>query len=172
MTINHLKMYQGCLIVVDMVNESIKEGDKNKSKVIPRQIELIRDFEDQGKLVVYVRTTRSSQDTKDTLLVDELKDFENSPNAISVEKNSTSFMESPAFRELMDSWKSMVEFDIVGCNTDRCIATGAIGLANYLDERNRDHIIRVHEDAITTSDSLDTSKPLMKQQGIQFVKKR
>ena len=196
MTINHLEMYQGCLIVVDMVNGFVREGvlhDKNIAKVIPRQIELIKEFEDQGKLVVYIKdthteesveferfgnTTHCLQGTKEAELVDELKEYETSPNAISVEKNSTSFMESPAFRELMDNWKTMREFDIVGCCTDICVVNGAIGLANYLDEHNRKHIIRVHEDAIATygeedrKEYVDAAKLLMEQQGIKLVKKK
>ena len=51
-------------------------------------------------------------------------------------------------------------------------------LANYLDERNRKHTIRVHEDAIATYDEenrqeyVEAAKLLMKQQGIELVKKR
>ena len=42
----NLKMYEGCLIVVDMVNGFVREGvlhDPNISKIIPRQIELIKE---------------------------------------------------------------------------------------------------------------------------------
>ena len=196
MAINHLEMYQGCLIVVDMVNGFVKEGvlhDEKISKVIPRQIELIKEFQNQGKLVVFVKdthtkdsveferfgnTTHCLQGTKESELVDELKEYEDSLNAVSVEKNSTSFMESPEFRELMDHWKSLVDFDIVGCCTDICVVNGAIGLANYLDENNRKHHIRVHEDAIATygeenrKEYVDAAKLLMKQQGIELVKKK
>ena len=87
-------------------------------------------------------------------------------------------MEAPAFRELMYNWQSLQEFDIVGCCTDICVVNGSIGLANYLDERNRKHIIRVHEDAIATYGENDrqeyvkASRLLMEQQGIQLVKKK
>ena len=196
MKIDHLKMYQGCLIVVDMVNGFVREGvlhDENISKVIPRQIELIKEFEANGKLIVFIKDTHTKdsveferfgntehclQYTNESELVDELREFEDSPNAISIEKNSTSFMEAPAFRELMENWESMREFDIVGCCTDICVVNGSIGLANYLDERNRKHIIRVHEDAIATYGEKDrqeyvkAAKLLMEQQGIQLVKKK
>ena len=195
MGIDHLKMYQGCLIVVDMVNGFVREGvlhDEEIAKVIPRQIELIKEFESQGKLIVFIKDTHTKdsveferfgntehciQHTKESELVDELKEFEDSPNAISIEKNSTSFMEAPAFRELMDNWESLKEFDIVGCCTDICVVNGAMGLANYLDERNRSHIIRVHEDAIATygeserQEYVDAAKLLMEQQGIKVMKK-
>ena len=196
MKIDHLKMYQGCLIVVDMVNGFVREGvlhDEDIARIIPRQIELIKEFEAEGKLIIFIKDTHTHdsveferfgntehciQHTKESELVDELKEFEDSPNAISIEKNSTSFMEAPAFRELMYNWQSLQEFDIVGCCTDICVVNGSIGLANYLDERNRKHIIRVHEDAIATYGENDrqeyvkASRLLMEQQGIQLVKKK
>jgi len=196
MKIDHLKMYQGCLIVVDMVNGFVREGvlhDENIAKVIPRQIELIKEFIADGKLIVFVKDTHSEDSveferfgntshclrhTKESELVDELKEYEDSPNTISIEKNSTSFMESDQFRELMDNCNSLNEFDIVGCCTDICVVNGSMGLANYLDERNRKHIIRVHEDAIATysesdrGEYVDAAKLLMKQQGIQLVRKK
>ena len=86
-------------------------------------------------------------------------------------------MESPEFRELMKYQKDMNEFDVVGCCTDICVANGTIALANYLDEHNRKHVIKVHEDAIATyaedsrQEYVEAAKLLMKQQGIQLVKK-
>ena len=86
-------------------------------------------------------------------------------------------MEAPQFRELMRRQKNLKEFDIVGCCTDICVANGTIALANYLDQYNRSHTIRVHEDAIATyaeenrEEYVDAAKLIMKQQGIQLVKK-
>ena len=86
-------------------------------------------------------------------------------------------MEAPKFRKLMKEQINLNEFDVVGCCTDICVANGTIALANYLDEHNRYHIIRVHEDAIATyaesnrQEYVDAAKLLMKQQGIQLVKK-
>lgn len=194
--VDNLKMYQGCLIVVDMVNGFVREGvlhDEEIAKVIPRQIELIKESINDGKLIVFIKDTHTKdsveferfgntehclQYTSEAELVDELKEFEDSPHAISIEKNSTSFMEADAFRELMENFKDLDEFDIVGCCTDICVVNGSIGLANYLDERNRKHTIRVHEDAIATygeasrGDYVKAAKLLMEQQGIQLVKKK
>jgi nicotinamidase-related amidase len=86
-------------------------------------------------------------------------------------------MEAPNFREFMEEQQELEEFDIIGCCTDICVINGAMGLANYLDEWNRPHTIRVHEDAIATYSEKDrqeyvnAAKLLMKQQGIEFVKK-
>lgn len=191
----NLKMYEGCLIVVDMVNGFVREGvlhDPNISKIIPRQIELIKEAKHEGKLIVFIKDTHDKDaveferfgNTKHCVegnfeadVVDELKEFENAEDTVSIPKNSTCFMEAPLFRELMEREINMNDFDIVGCCTDICVVNGAIALANYLDQNNRKHNIRVHEDAIATYAEddrrkyVEAAKLLMKQQGIELVKK-
>lgn len=193
--IKSLKMYKGCLIVVDMVNGFVTEGvlhDENIGRIIPRQIELIKEAKDAGKLIIFIKDTHQEdsvefvrfgntqhcvEGTSEAELVDALKSFEGEEDTISIHKNSTSFMESPEFRLLMASQTELEEFDIVGCCTDICVVNGSIALANYLDEWNRSHTIRVHEDAIATyaendrSEYVEASKILMKQQGIELVRK-
>ena len=195
MEIKNLKMYEGCLIVVDMVNGFVREGvlhDPKIGDIIPRQIELIKEAKDEGKLIVFIKDTHTKdaveferfgntnhclEGTTEADLVDELKVFEDDEDTIGIEKNSTCFMEAPDFRELMELQKELKEFDIVGCCTDICVVNGAIALANYLDQNNKPHNIRVHEDAIATyaeadrGEYVDAAKLLMKQQGIELVKK-
>ena len=194
-TIGNLKKYKECLIVVDMVNGFITEGvlhDEKIKDIIPRQIELIKEAKTKGKLIIFIKDTHTKEsveferfgntshcleNTIESELVDELKEFENKEDTISIRKNSTSFMESPEFRKLIESQLELTEFDIVGCCTDICVVNGSIGLANYLDQHNRKHIIRVHEDAIATysederKEYVDAAILLMKQQGINIVKK-
>ena len=189
----NLEMYEGCLIVVDMVNGFVREGvlhDEKIADIIPRQIELIKEAKHAGKLIVFIKDTHNIDaveferfgNTKHCVegeneaeLVDELKEFEQ--DGIAIHKNSTCFMEAPEFRLLMALQKDLKEFDIVGCCTDICVVNGAIALANYLDQNNRKHVIRVHEDAIATyaednrKEYVDAAKLLMKQQGIELVKK-
>ena len=191
----NLKVYNSCLIVVDMVNGFVKEGvlhDENIAKIIPRQIELIKEAKHSGKLIVFIKDTHDKDavefarfgNTKHCVendteadLVDELKEFEGLEDTISIPKNSTCFMEAPLFRELMERELEMNEFDIVGCCTDICVVNGAIALANYLDQNNRKHNIRVHEDGVATYNEenrleyVEAAKLLMKQQGIELVKK-
>ena len=191
--VKNLKMYEGCLIVVDMVNGFVREGvlhDEKIADIIPRQIELIKEAKNAGKLIVFIKDTHEENaveferfgNTKHCVkgeneadLVDELKEYEK--DGIAIPKNSTCFMEAPLFRELMKREIYMNEFDIVGCCTDICVVNGAIALANYLDQQNRKHEIRVHEDAIATynednrKEYVDAAKLLMEQQGIQLVKK-
>ena len=195
MKVKNLKMYEGCLIVVDMVNGFVEEGvlhDKEIKKIVKRQIELIKEAKQAGKLIVFIKDTHTKDSTEferfgntthclennsESELIRELQEFENDEDTISIRKNSTSFMEAPDFRKLMKQQTNMNEFDIVGCCTDICVVNGTMALANYLDEHNRKHTIRVHEDAIATyaeaarQNYVEAAKLLMEQQGIQLVKK-
>ena len=194
MDIKNLKMYKSCLIIVDMVNGFVREGvlhDEKIGDIIPRQ--LIKGAKKEGKLIIFIKDTHEEdsvefirfgntkhcvRNTFEQELVDELKEYEYSEDTISIEKNSTSFMESPEFRELIKYQTELNDFDIVGCCTDICVVNGTIALANHLDEINRPHTIRVHEDAIATynednrKEYVAASKLLMKQQGIELVKKK
>lgn len=194
--VKNLKVYETALIVVDMVNGFVNEGvlhDKNIRKIVPRQLELLEEAEKKGSLIILVKdthnknatefkrfgnTTHCIQGTSEAELIDELKPFEQKDNVITVEKNSTSLMESPQFREIVRQAENLKEVNFVGCCTDICVFNGAMGLANYYDEWNRDVTINVHEDAIATYSEEDreeyvqSAKLLMKQQGINLVSKK
>lgn len=194
--VKNLKVYETALIVVDMVNGFVNEGvlhDKNIRKIVPRQLELLEEAEKKGSLIILVKdthnknatefkrfgnTTHCIQGTSEAELIDELKPFEQKVNVITVEKNSTSLMESPEFREIVKQAENLKEVNFVGCCTDICVFNGAMGLANYYDEWNRDVTINVHEDAIATysederEEYVQSAKLLMKQQGINLVSKK
>lgn len=194
--IKNLKVYETALIVVDMVNGFVNEGvlhDKNIRKIVPRQLELLEEAEKKGSLIILVKdthnknatefkrfgnTTHCIQGTSEAELIDELKPFEQKDNVITVEKNSTSLMESPEFREIVRQAENLKEVNFVGCCTDICVFNGAMGLANYYDQWNRDVTINVHEDAIATysederEEYVQSAKLLMKQQGINLVSKK
>lgn len=194
--IKNLKVYETALIVVDMVNGFVNEGvlhDKNIRKIVPRQLELLEEAEKKGSLIILVKdthnknatefkrfgnTTHCIKGTSEAELIDELKPFEQKDNVITVEKNSTSLMESPEFREIVKQAENLKEVNFVGCCTDICVFNGAMGLANYYDQWNRDVTINVHEDAIATYSEEDrgeyvqSAKLLMKQQGINLVSKK
>ena len=194
--VKNLKVYETALIVVDMVNGFVNEGvlhDKNIKKIVPRQLELLEEAEKKGSLIILVKdthnknatefkrfgnTTHCIQGTSEAELIDELKPFEQKDNVITVEKNSTSLMESPEFREIVRQAENLKEVNFVGCCTDICVFNGAMGFANYYDEWNRDVTINVHEDAIATysederEEYVQSAKLLMKQQGINLVSKK
>ena len=194
MKLKNFKVYNKALIVVDMVNGFVKEGvlhDDSIARVIPRQIELIKEYERAGELVIYIQDTHTKKSTEhkrfngyhclegsgEEEVIDELKPFTTLDNTICIPKNNTSFMEAPVFRDVMEEASNIKEFDIVGCCTDICICNGPMGLSCYLDEHNRDSVIRVHQDAVATfsednrQNYVDAAYLLMEQQGIQLVKK-
>lgn len=194
--VKNLKVYETALIVVDMVNGFVNEGvlhDKNIRKIVPRQLELLEEAEKKGSLIILVKdthnknatefkrfgnTTHCIQGTSEAELIDELKPFEQKDNVITVEKNSTSLMESLEFREIVKQAENLKEVNFVGCCTDICVFNGAMGLANYYDQWNRKVDIIVHEDAIATFDEenrgeyVAAAKRLMKLQGINLVSKK
>lgn len=195
--IKDFKMYKKCLIIVDMVNGFVREGvlhDEEIAKIIPIQIKLIKEtLASKDTLVVFIKDTHNENakeferfgntehcvgGTSESELVDELKPFENIDNVISVEKNSTSFMETLDFRKTVYMLENVSEYQIAGCCTDICVFNGAMGLANFLDQWNQKAIVKVILDAIATYDEenrknyVEAAMLLMEQQGIQLVKKR
>ena len=194
--VKDLKVYKGMLIVVDMVNGFVREGvlhDEEIANIVPRQIELIKEAKIRGDLIVFIKDTHEEdavefkrfggtkhcvRGTSEANLVDELTEFEMQENTISIEKNSTSYMEAPEFRQLIAELTNLERVDVVGCCTDICDFNGTMGLANYFDQQNRDVEINVHTDAIATyaqgarKKYVDAAYLLMEQQGIQLVKKR
>ena len=194
--VKNLKVYKGMLIVVDMVNGFVREGvlhDEAIAEVIPRQIELIKEAKSRGDLIVFIKDTHDEdavefkrfgntkhcvRGTNEANLVDELLPYEKDDDTISIEKNSTSYMEAPEFRDLIAGLTNLERVDVVGCCTDICDFNGTMGLANYLDQNNKDVALRVHTDAVATyaqearQNYVEAANLLMEQQGIQLVKKR
>ena len=194
--VKDLKVYEKCLIIVDMVNGFVREGvlhDEKIARIIPRQIELIEEYQDEEELVLFIKDTHDEdavefrrfggtkhcvKNTSEAELVDELKVYEGKKNVISVEKNSTSFMEAPKFREIVAGLVNVKKIDLGGCCTDICDMNGVMGLANYYDQWNIPVDIILHQDAVATyaqeerQNYVDAAYLLMEQQGIQLVKKK
>ena len=191
--IKNLKLYERVLIVVDMVNGFVYNGplhDIECSKIIPRQKEIIDDYLDNGDLVVFIKDTHTKdstefsrmpihclENTDESELVPELREYVGRDNVITINKNSTSFNEAPEFRELITNLVNLKRVDEIGVCTDICDFNGIMGLANRLNQENRDVSIYVHEDAVATfneterSEYVEAAKLLMKQQGINIISK-
>lgn len=191
--IKNLKLYERVLIVVDMVNGFVYNGplhDIECSKIIPRQKEIIDDYLDNGDLVVFIKDTHTKdstefsrmpihclENTDESELVPELREYVERDNVITINKNSTSFNEVPEFRELITNLINLKRVDEIGVCTDICDFNGIMGLANRLNQENRDVSIYVHEDAVETfneterSKYVEAAKLLMKQQGINIIRK-
>ncbi len=194
----NLKVYQKCLIIVDMVNGFVREGglaDSYIEHTIDRQQELIQEYQKEGELIIFIKDCHELDSvehqrfgdirhclkgTKEAELMDEFKDLEGQENILSFEKNCTSFREAPGFIETMDEAENIKEFDIAGCCTDICIANGVISMMNYFDQVNRRVEVRLQEDAIETYEIpgihdrkkySDAAYLLLEQQGAKRVKK-
>ena len=190
--IKNLKLYERVLIVVDMVNGFVYNGplhDIECSKIIPRQKEIIDDYLDNGDLVVFIKDTHTKdstefsrmpihclENTDESELVPELREYVGRDNVITINKNSTSCNEAPEFRELITNLVNLKREDEIGVCTDICDFNGIMGLANRLNQENRDVSIYVHEDAVATfneterSEYVEAAKLLMKQQGINIIR--
>ena len=191
--IKNLKLYERVLIVVDMVNGFVYNGplhDIECSKIIPRQKEIIDDYLDNGDLVVFIKDTHTKdstefsrmpihclENTDESELVPELREYVGRDNVITINKNSTSFNEAPEFRELITNLVNLKRVDEIGVCTDICDFNGIMGLANRLNQENRDVSIYVHEDSVATFNEterreyVEAAKLLMKQQGINIIRK-
>lgn len=191
--IKNLKLYERVLIVVDMVNGFVYNGplhDIECSKIIPRQKEIIDDYLDNGDLVVFIKDTHTKdstefsrmpihclENTDESELVPELREYVGRDNVITINKNSTSFNEAPEFRELITNLVNLKRVDEIGVCTDICDFNGIMGLANRLNQENRDVSIYVHEDAVATFNEterreyVEAAKLLMKQQEINIIRK-
>ena len=189
--IKNLKLYERVLIVVDMVNGFVYNSplhDIECSKIIPRQKEIIDDYLDNGDLVVFIKDTHTKdstefsrmpihclENTDESELVPELREYVGRDNVITINKNSTSFNEAPEFRELITNLVNLKRVDEIGVCTDICDFNGIMGLANRLNQENRDVSIYVHEDAVATFNEterreyVEAAKLLMKQQGINII---
>lgn len=194
--IKNLRVYEKALIVVDMVNGFVREGVLHDDKiaiVIPSQVKLIKEYLKEEQLVIFIKDTHEEnavefkrfgntkhcvRGTEEAELVDELKVFEGLENVISIEKNSTSYMEAPRFREIIKELVNLKQIDVVGCCTDICDFNGTMGLSNYLNQWNRNVEINMYEEAIATyaeesrRNYVEAAYLLMEQQGIQLVKKK
>ena len=178
------------LINVDMVNGFVNIGamhDKFISHIIPMQVDLMKSYDENSfSLNVIIKDTHKEncrefkrypvhclENTEESELVDELKQFENN-NSIIFEKNSTSAIYAKGFLEFIDSLNNLKEVIIVGCCTDICILNLAIPLQNYFDQKDRDVLIKVPQNSVETYDAPNHPRDeynniafkLMKQAGI------
>lgn len=192
--IKNLELYERVLLIVDMVKGFIYKGplhDIECSKIIPRQKEIIDEVLESGGLVIFVNDAHTKDSTEflrmpihvlegseEAEIVPELKKYVGMDNVIIITKNSTSFNEVPEFRKLITGLVNLNRVDEIGVCTDICDFNGPMGLANRFDQENRKVSIYVHEDAIATfnekerSKYVDAAKLLMKQQGINLIRKR
>lgn len=172
--IKNLKVYKKVLIVVDMVNGFVREGelaDKHIEGIINTQVALIKKYQEEGNLIIFIKDTHTKdsvehnrfggalhclETTTETQLVNELKPFENKENTITLEKNSTSYIwaenkeDNYNFIDVLNNLENVQEIEVVGCCTDICIINGVLPMMNYFDQKNKIVETTLYKDAIDT----------------------
>lgn len=199
--IKNLKIYEEVLIVVDMVNGFAREGmlaSPLVDAIVPNVVEYVEEAKKENRLVIFIKDTHDKDSvefrrfgdephclrgTREAQLVDELVPYEE--EAISFEKNSTSFMfgKNPNFKygfiEMLDGLENLKKVQVCGCCTDICDTNGVLPMMNYFDENNRRVDVELLEDAMATFDAPwhnseqyeNAAYLLMEQQGAKRVKK-
>jgi len=199
--IKNLKVYEEVLIVVDMVNGFAREGmlaSPLVDAIVPNVVEYVEDAKKENRLVIFIKDTHDKDSvefrrfgdqphclrgTNEAQLVDELVPYEE--EAISFEKNSTSFMfgKNPNFKygfiEMLDGLENLKKVQVCGCCTDICDTNGVLPMMNYFDENNRRVDVELLEDAMATFNAPwhnseqyeNAAYLLMEQQGAKRVKK-
>ncbi len=179
------------LIVVDMVNGFIKEGnmkDPYINHITEGIIKLINEVLEEKEGVAFIKDTHSEdavefkkfpihcvKGTNESNLIDELKPYEK--ESLVYEKNSTSTIFAKNFMNDINQMKKLREVIISGCCTDICVLNLAIPLVNYFDENNKDVNVVVRSDLVETYNSEihnrdeynSMSLKLMKQAGIKIL---
>ena len=178
------------LVVVDMINGFIKEGnmaDETINHITPNIIKLIEETLSKNEGIAFIRDTHNQdstefkkfpvhclQGTTESELIDELKKYEE--YGLTYKKNSTSTMFAKNFMNDIDKMKQLRKVIVTGCCTDICVLNLAIPLINYFDEIDREVEVIVKEDAVETYDAPyhnrdehnEMALKLMKQSGVRI----
>lgn len=181
---------QELLIVVDMINGFIKEGnmaDPTINHITPRIIKLIEDVIRREEGLAFIKDTHNINSTEfkkfpihclegtsEAEVIAELKKYEQ--YGLSYKKNSTSTMFAKNFMNDIDQMKKLRKVIITGCCTDICVMNLAIPLINYFDELDREVEIIVPENAVETynapyhnrAEYNEIALKLMKQAGVRL----
>ena len=163
-----LKKVEELLVVVDMVNGFIREGNMKDSyieHIIPGIKELVKDYvELDNKEVFYIRERHSEnasefkkfprhcvENTSESEVVDELKLYEDSVRTYF--KNCTCAIFAKGLLEDIKKMDNLNRVTVTGCCSDICVLNFVLGLINFFDEYNMDIKVEVREDLIETYDA-------------------
>ena len=194
-----LEMYKGkmpdVLAVIDMVNGFVKGGnmcDPYVQHIIAENVKLTKAFLEAGKRVIFVREVHGKNcaefkkfpehcvaGTWEAELIDELKVFQNHPNAIVVDKNNNNAALMPKFQNEIKKVKSGQKIVFTGVATDICVQESAITTGTLLDEYNIEAEIIAPTNAMETynipgvherDEWNQMAYRFMKQKGVKVVK--
>lgn len=175
---------QELLIVVDMINGFIKEGnmaDPTINHITPKIIELIKRIIEKNEGLAFIRDAHTKESTEfkkfpehcidgtsESELIDELKPYEE--YGLTYKKNSTSTMFAKNFMTDLDKMKKLRRIIVTGCCTDICIMNLVISLINYFDEQNRDVEVVVQTDAVETYNAPNHNREEYNEMALKLMK--
>ena len=193
--IERLRKARELLITIDMVNGFVKEGRlaaPSIMRVVPRQIELLREVENDDKTeMMFIRDCHDENSiefktygehclygTNEIKVIDELSEFE--MKGTTYFKNSTNLIFAPGIRLDILRHHNLERIRLMGCLSEVCVLNGAIGLRTLFDELNKDIEVCVHADAIDTFNApghdadlvTDAALKSMQANGIKILGKR
>lgn len=172
------------LIVVDMINGFIKEGNMSDSTInhiTPRIKELVEKYICENEGVAFIKDTHTKESTEfnkypvhclkgttECELIDELKEYER--GCLCYEKNSTSTIYAEKFLRDIELMENLEEIIITGCCTDICILNLALPLSNYFDEKNKIIDIKVPRNVVETFDSQTHKREEYNEMALKLMK--
>ena len=162
-----LKEIKRLLIVVDMVNGFVNEGnmaDPYIAHIIPKIEETINDFINEEEGVFFIRDSHPEnaaefrkfpvhclEGTSESELVPELQPYES--YGFTFRKNSTSTMFAEGFTEALEEMEALEEVTVCGCCSDICVLNLAVPLTNYFDQKERRIQVYAPADLMETYDA-------------------
>ncbi len=194
MTGNQFYQKESLLVIIDMINGFVKEGnlhDTSINEITPTIIELIHQFQSKQLPIINFRDSHSTQSTEfssfpchclcnsvESECIDELKPYED--YFITLLKNSTNGFMQPQFKPLFETMNDLKSVVIVGCCTDICVLQFALSTIAYIHENNRKTDVIVISDAVSTFNGEnhdqkqinEMSLTLMRINGIKVMSKK
>ena len=180
------------LVVVDMVNGFIKEGqlsDKGISHITDEIVRLINLFKNENMPIIAFRDCHCEdapelsdfpkhclKGSYESEFIDEIKFYEN--DFLIFDKNCTDGFMAPGFVDYMKSMPEISEIVIVGCCTDICVMNIATSLKNFYNQMNEKVRIIVPQNAVETYDIphvharpywSDVAFRFMRQAGVEVI---
>lgn len=163
-----MKKARNLLVVVDMVNGFINEGnlaDKSINRISPNVEKLIQDAIKNDVKIIAFKDTHTENDiefksfpphcirgTSECELIPQLKAYEKYMYII--EKSTTNGFNTPQFKSVIKS----VKFDniyVCGCCTDICVYNFVSSLNRFLQENYINTNISVVRDAVDTFNGIN-----------------
>ena len=170
------------LIIMDMVNGFVKEGELSNplaEEIIPPIISLMRRCKEKQIPVIAFADTHPEdspefqsypkhcvKDTEETEIVEEIKAED---GYTLIPKNSTNGMLEEAFQRFIDSNPQITNFIVTGVCTDICVMQFSMTLKAWFNKENRASRVIIPLDSVETFDYRAHQITLVNTMAIYFM---